>query len=1372
MRRFLMQFVSAASLAIAAASAAEPDVPAALEAWRGWVLHGQEFRACPLIAGARAVAADDFLCAWPGVLALDAGADGADVVQRWRVDADAWLPLPGDAEHWPQQVTLDGQPAVVVDRDGPALRVAAGSHELRAHIPWRERPQALRVPAALGLVALSVDGKPVAPVQRDGDELRLGRAGAAAPEADDLELRVFRRLADGVPATLTTIVEIAASGRAREETIGPVLPDGFVPLALDAAWPARLDADGRLRVRVQPGADTLTIEARAVAPLVAVSARLAPPPWPKQEIWSYAPAPYLRVTATSGALAVDPRQSDVPSQWSDLPAFALADGAKLTIEERARGLAADERNRLTLEREMWLDFDGGGWFARDHVRGRMQQGWRFDAAAPYVLERAQAVGIGHDDEPLLVTRGARAELTGVEWRTSAVDLAAGLRVARAAATLPVTGWQDGFDRVDAVLHLPHGYRLLGAPGADRADGSWISAWSLLDVFVAAVLAMLAWRLLGAPGGLAAVAYLVLGGREDGAPLWSLLAAIALALAARALPAGRLAAAALWLRRAALLVLVLAALPFVADQLRYALHPQLEDDGGFALANLGRSDLRRPPLPGSERVAEGTPVAPPPPAPAAPTLRQDARRDAGGEEPKTTTATGAPIRASDMIDHYSESTVVQTGAGEPDWSLGHRYELAWSGPVLPEQSVRLVIAPPWLVRPLRVVLVALLAWLVVRLLRPLLGAAVPPRAAAALLGALALAALVPGRVVHAQAFPPRDLLDEWRTQLTAPPKCAPDCAALAAAEISARGDEMQVALEAHAAERVALPLPFDERALSLRTLRVDGVAQDAIARHGAALWVPLTRGVHRVELAFAAAGDRVALAFPLRPMRVRFAGDGWDASGLADERLQTETLTLARSRADGAASAPGAAQRFAPFVRVRRTLMLGLEWTAVTHVERLAPKDGGFTFALPLLAGEHVTTPGVRVADAHAAIALADGETETIWNSTLDTATTLRLSAPPLVDHAEVWQVVVSPTWHATFAGVPGVAREADDDGRDYRTFEFDPLPGETLTITIARPSAAPGATRAIDAASLTAAVGRRATDSTLALRVRASQGGEQVVVLPAGAEVLGVRRDGEMLNLRPRDGRLSLPLMPGTQNFVVRFREAAPVAFDLRTPAVALGLPAANVALGIDLPQDRWLLATSGPTAGPAVLYWSELAVMLLVAFALSRLRRSPLRLRHWVLLGLGFSTFSWGALLVVVAWLFALDWRARAAPPVSANRFNAIQLGLAALTAAAVLSLFASIQHGLLGLPDMHVTGDGSGAHALRWFADRSADALPAAHAISLPLWAYRLAMLAWALWLAAALVGWLRRGFAAWTRGGYWRGASTPLVDVAATDAPPPPV
>ena len=100
-------------------------------------------------------------------------------------------------------------------------------------------------------------------------------------------------------------------------------------------------------------------------------------------------------------------------------------------------------------------------------------------------------------------------------------------------------------------------------------------------------------------------------------------------------------------------------------------------------------------------------------------------------------------------------------------------------------------------------------------------------------------------------------------------------------------------------------------------------------------------------------------------------------------------------------------------------------------------------------------------------------------------------------------------------------------------------------------------------------------------------------------------------------------------------------------------------------------------------------------------------------------------------------------------------------------MCLVSAIPQGLLGQPDMHVTGNGSATQALHWFTDRSADALPQASAISLPLWVYKVLMLAWALWLANALIGWLREAFSAWTRDGYWRARVKPTAASTATQA-----
>jgi hypothetical protein len=621
--------------------------------------------------------------------------------------------------------------------------------------------------------------------------------------------------------------------------------------------------------------------------------------------------------------------------------------------------------------------------------------------------------------------------------------------------------------------------------------------------------------------------------------------------------------------------------------------------------------------------------------------------------------------------------------------------------------------------------------------------------------------------QAQPYPSDSLLQQLRQRLSEAPKCAPACANIAEAQVSANGDTLTVALEVHAAERIALPLPNDADA-TLKSIQVDGSNDDAVTRNEKGIaWLALGRGVHRVQLEFAASTDKVALVFPLQPARVLFQGRGWEASGLSDDRLLTETLTLVRAReSTGAVSAGG--QQFPPYVQVTRSISLGLEWAVTTRVERLAPKAGGFTVSVPVMAGEHVTAAGRKVVDGHIEAAIADGEVAISWNSNLDKGTALILTAPALAERAEIWRVVVSPTWHVEFSGVPGVGLEPNEDANDYRDFEFHPLPGETLTLAVARPEPAQGAQRAIDAVSVYSEAGQHASLHQLSFTLRASQGGDQLITLPKDAEVLTVSRDEETLNLRARDGKLTLPVTPGAHRYLVRFRDTNAIGTLLRTPVLALGTPAANIGLSQQLASDRWLLATWGPSVGPAVLYWGELLVMVAVAYALARTRRTRLKFRDWLLLGLGFSTFSWVALLVVVAWLFAFDWRTRSAMPPVRWQFNLLQVALVALTAVALLCLVSAIPQGLLGQPDMHVTGNGSYTTLLHWFIDRSTDVLASARTISVPLWVYKVLMLAWAIWLANALIGWLRDGFAAWTKDGYWRARSVPAAAPLAGAAP----
>jgi hypothetical protein len=1346
-----------AGLLVAALGFAQ-SIPAPLQAWQGWVLHGHESEACP----AHDAGDDTRRCRWPGELRLSAGTAGIEFEQTWTLYAPQRVPLPGDAQRRPVDVDVDGSAAPVV-MDGaerPWLALAAGVHRVRGRIEWPRRPSTLNVPAEIALIALTLDGATVPRPERNIDgELVLGAVGA--DESDDLQIEVYRLLGDGVPQLLATRVHFSVSGRPREQSFPSLLPAGFVPVALDSAIPARLEADGRLRVQLRSGSWALTLIARALEPQLSLARQSAVEPWPVQEIWQFRAAPDFRVAQLVGLPGVDPNQTALPdwegdmeaaayTPWHDLlveadslPAYLFNHETSAELQVNLRGLPLQRPARLSLRRELWLDFDGAGFSANDRITGQLGSASRLDLRAPWQMQRAQR----DEDSGLLITTPADPALNGVELREPEVDIEVDSRVSREGIA-NASGWTQPFDHASAVLHLPPGYRLLAATGADRAGGSWWQAWNLLDLFLLSVIALLAWRLGGPLLLLTAVAWGVLAWHEPDAPRVSVLLMLLFALIARHMVGGRLGTFMRLLGAASALLVVLIGLGFAAAELRLALYPQLEQHGVMDPGVSTAGYL------GSPAVVEASFNEPPPPP--RPRAQKSRSADEDSETLDQVTVTGTRIRPVDLFS-YPADAIVQSGAARPNWNW-RRHDISWNGPLLPDDAFGLIVSPPLLTRVWRIAAVLLLVALLWRVLRPgTIAPRVVPRSSAALV-LLPLLALGVASQSRAQALPDAELLDALRERLLARNEtCRPNCAALGAVVVAAQRERLVLALDAHAQADVVWPLPRTDAALALVAVRLDGVAA-AVLRDTQGDWLHVTRGVHRIEVEYVPDGERWRIAFPLPPATIRLRAPGFEAIGLDEERLVGDTLELVPPRDatsaqdDAPQGIDDVSEAIPAFVKVQRSFVLDQRWEMTVRVTRVAPARSGINLAIPLLPDEQPFQDAPTIREGRAIVSLPAGVDSIEWRSRLTPVPTLVVTAGNGREYSEEWRLMVAPLLHAEVRGLPESGEEEGypDDG----VRRFLPLPGESIQIDVTRPEAVAGARVAIENVTLATTPGQRARDATLSFELRATQAGQHTVTLPPDAELLGLRIDGEPQPLVIDRGQLRLPLRPAVQQIAIDWREPAAVAARISTPAVALGASASNLRLSIDMPQDRWLLLTGGPRVGPAVLVWGEMLVMLLVAVALGRIGRTPLRAHHWLLLGLGFSTLSWIAAAIVAIWLLTLAWRARRVDLVDHRIFPWLQLALFAFSAIALLALVIAVPYGLLGHPDMHVVGNGSSATNLQWFADRSGDgAMPSAWAISVPMWIYKLAILAWSIWLANALVAWLRWAGTCLGAGGWWR-------------------
>jgi len=1409
--------LSLAALALAAATlaAAAPlkreEVPGPLQPWISWVLHGSEAELCPFFQGQ-----NGRRCAWPSVLALELDKSGGHFEQGWRLDAEDWVPLPGGSDHWPQDVRVDGAPAVVVERSSaPAVRLKAGSHRVSGAFRWPRLPEQLELPNEAGLLSLTVDGKPLGfPVRDQNNRLWLQtQERVIAPrEEAHLEITVHRRLQDEAPLQLITRIQLKVSGPNREVALAAPLPDNFAPMSLVCPLPARLDPDGRLRVQVRAGTWDVYLTARREG--AGDEIKLPAPgkdAWAADEAWVFEAHPELRQADVEGPAALDPQQTELPSDWKTLPAYLVRAGTGLKLVQRRRGDDPPEPDRLTISRELWLDFDGGGLSARDRISGTLARAWRIEASPEMKLGRVSSGGA--DQFLTALSSGGAA---GLEIRSRQVNATADSRIE--GRRLTAAGWAHDFESVSGVLHLPPGWRVIHVSGADQAYPTWVAVWTLLDFFLVLVAAAAFLRLYGPRWGAAALLGLALVWHEPGAPRWIWLAVLLLAALDRVL--SEYPNFARWVgyaHRAAWVVLALICVPFLIKQLRVGIYPTLEfpyqtvaprdaeavaeepvagEPEGMAdelQAQNGFAARRHRGMfggvAGGIGMAASQMAASPAPA-AAPEEEEDKEEaesagkddreeeNASVEEDRVAVNAKASMsavyakkarRMAPQPSFYSQvltqmrldpAARVSTGPGLPYWSW-RNVRLIWRGPVPKDHPLHLWLISPFgnfLLALLRAALTVLLAILVGKFpigewLESLRGPEGRQRLRQALLPLLLIAAAA-GRAAAAEGgFPPKDLLDQLRARLLERPECAPNCAASPELKVEVTSGWLKLRFTVHADAATAVPVPTGGREWTPARGTIDGNPAPAARSGDGSLWVPVPAGAHELVLEGPLPErDTVQIALPLKPRHVDATLlTGWTLSGLRDDGRADDALQLSRSR--GAERAEVAAARaqglFPPFLRVERTLRLGLSWSVETRVWRLTPTGSPVVAKVPLLPGESVMTPDMRVVDGKVEVSLAPQATVAMWSSVLAESASLTLTAPGAVPWTEAWNVEPGPLWHVSASGLPTIFQKSDAGAR---SFAYRPWPGESVKLAISRPGAVVGQTLTIDQSVLHLSPGLRATDATLSLRLRTSRGDRETLTLPDGAELLSAKIDETQTPLRLEGRTLAVPLAPGSHVVSIDWRQKGGASVFLRAPEVGLGAPSVNSHVLVAMPGGRWILLAGGRGMGPAVLFWSMLAVFLIVSVGLSKTGLAPLSWAQWLLLSLGLSQQPVLSAAVVVGWFLSVGLRGQK-PPQGRREFNAAQLFLAFYAVVAAVLLFESIKQGLLGAPEMQIAGNGSSAEMLRWYLDRAGDATPRPWVLSVPRAVYRGAMLVWALWLANSMIAWTRWAWQCYSTEGLWK-------------------
>lgn len=1403
-----------------------PAVPDALRPWIPWVLHEQEEALCPRPLGEED--GDEKICAWPARLRLELRAKGGGFVSVVRAFQRMSVALPGSGKHWPQDVRVDGQPAVVLAKEGssgedaqPEVQVAAGTHTITGTFFWDELPESLDAPREVGILTLFVGGSQILHPNRDDD----GRVFLQKEEGEDseqedeaLDVSVSRRLEDGVPIQLRTRIELRVSGKRREVLFERVLPDKFVPMRIDSELPARLESTGTLRIQVRPGTHVVTVTARHQGPVAEIRRPQPPTRWPADEAWVFEAQPAIRIVTIEGVESIDPQQTTVPADWRKLPCYAVHPGDTVRLVTQRLGDSQPLADELRLHREIFLDFDGNGFTASDRLSGTLHRAWRIEVQSGTELGR---VAVGGKDQ--LVTIGKESGRAGVELRQGQLSLSADSRIPYS-AEISAVSWNADFREVRSRLHLPPGWQLFHASGADDIPGTWLRRYHLMSLFLTLLASMGVWRLFGARWAGLAIGGLLIACPVSEVPHVAVLAVLMTEALLRVLPEGRarsVVSAGHWLTRVAM---VLTVIGFATTQLRHGLYPAVERTSAQELvfdspaeekpdAQMVQVQAQAPSsvfaqqsgLGQAQQEVMGGLVGPgtggggvdadavaPEPDDRKDKSKEASVRFAKREQPavqqllknsdalaleqaedlrlqrasslsygKAGPAKKSMYRNRNVNFEIDPKAVVQTGPGLPRWSW-NSHLLSFSGRVERTQTLRLWLIPPWLNLILSFLQVSLIGLLSVRLVgvrlttdelvRGLRGAG---RAALWLL--LWAGVLLP-QTARAE-LPSGELLSELKERLLKEPACMPHCAASSRLWLDVQGKVLRLRMEVSAAAQTAIPLPGSASQWLPEQVLLDGAPATALAqREGGHLYLVVPAGNHQVIMeGRLPARPTVQLELPLLPRRVEARVEGWELAGLHEDGIADENLQLSRIDKDSkdGSEAPTQLQQgtLPPLLQVARSIQIGMQWEVETQVTRLTPVGSAVVLEVPLLPGEQVTSADVRVQNRKVLVNIGPSETGFSWRSSLQETDNLELQAPALGELTEQWTLHVSPMFHAELSGIPPLHPERAETAREP---VWRPWPGEKVGIAVSRPSAKSGATLTIDLARLELRPGLRATDAKLKLRIRTSRGGQHVLKLPEGATVEALSADGSQRPVQQQGRELTLQLVPGSQQIDITWSQPGGQALRFLSPEIDLGAAMVNAEINLHLGDGRWVLLCTGPRLGPAVLFWGELVVLILLSLILGRVPFTPLRAQHWLLIGIGLLQVPLFTGATVLGWFLALGYRQSGPELRHWALFNLRQLVLVIWTLMVVIGLLEAIRIGLTICPEMAIVGNGShGGHdaLLRWYADRADRLMPQAVVWSLPVLAYKLFMLLWSLLLAVNLVGYLPWAYRAFSEWGLWR-------------------
>ena len=361
-------------------------------------------------------------------------------------------------------------------------------------------------------------------------------------------------------------------------------------------------------------------------------------------------------------------------------------------------------------------------------------------------------------------------------------------------------------------------------GADSVEGDWLTAWSLLDLFLLLIFGMAVLRMWGIPAGMIAFLAFGLAYHEPGSPRLTWLFLLMPIGLLRVVPEGT---AQKWIKLwkyIAVVLLIINLAPFLSQQIQNALYPQLEKPGVnfqprsmFGTLNFAYQKSATV----AEWAYETDDFAP-----------QSVELQKGRQSSR--------FQTSNL--RFDPKAQIQTGPAQPEWRWNQVY-CQWDESVSADQKIRPILVSRGLNRLITVIRIALLIVL-----------------AGIVFGGIKLPTLFPAQrgsgsvdgldlfgsdPVASQDIPNEAMLQKLRERLLEPADAFPRAGEIPSVELKLEENRVTMNAEVHTALEVAVPLPGRIPTWSPVSVTVDGKPTELVCRKDGYLWTVLPQGVHQV-----------------------------------------------------------------------------------------------------------------------------------------------------------------------------------------------------------------------------------------------------------------------------------------------------------------------------------------------------------------------------------------------------------------------------------------------------------------------------------------------------------------------------------------------